>query len=142
MVVSQSLHSARLPLPETLPDVLVDRPMSPPCFVEDTQLEVEHYFMMLANSHGAAVYGESFWQRLPMYAQYIQEHSVEEVLQHSVDGLRAVRAEKLHVEEAAKMPASLGYMTTLPVAVACHFLHKGCGGLPGLFVYDLFQLHV
>lgn len=40
-------------------------------------------------------------------------------------------------EEAAKLPSTLA-KTSLPLAVACEYLHRG-PGLPAIFAFDLFQ---
>ena len=118
--------------------MIIPRPLSIPCFLSDPQGEVEYYVAALANSAGAAAVDIGFWQAMPMYSQYIIGHSCEEVVCHSVSALKDLRSQRLTVEEAAKLPHVLGYTTLLPVAVACEFLHVGCG-MPAIFVFDLFQ---
>ena len=63
---------------------------------------------------------------------------LDEVVQHSLDNLGLIKTQRLSVEHAAKLPRRLGYTTTLRMAVACEFLHRGCG-LPAIFVFDMFQ---
>ena len=106
-----------------------------PCFAADPQAEVEHYFSILANSAGLAAQDGNFWTSVPMYSQYTLHHSLDEVAQHSLDNLRLIKTQRLSVEHAAKLPRRLGYTTTLRMAVACEFLHRGCG-LPAIFVFD------
>ena len=119
---------------------LVSMPATParPCFFDDPQAEVEHYFRILANSAGRASQDEVFWRSMPMYTQYICQRSLEEVVCDSLASLREIRTECFQVEGAGRLPRILGLTTTLPLAVAAEYLHRGCG-LPAVFVFDMFQ---
>ncbi|CAE7271160.1 unnamed protein product, partial [Symbiodinium microadriaticum] len=133
------------PLPAAQPDPPLDSeptapvaPLSRPCFRADAAAEVEHYFRLLANSNCAVLRDEAFWAQMPMYSQYIREHSVAEIVADSLLHIDRLRQLDLSIEDAARLPTCLGTTTTLPVAVMCEYLHRGCG-LPSLYVFDLFQ---
>ena len=78
------------------------------------------------------------WQRMPMYSQYIREQTLQEVYAHSLQSIQSQRGLDIPIEQASRLPLVLGYTTILPLAVACQFLHFGCG-LPAIFAFNLFQ---
>ena len=80
----------------------------------------------------------TFWQRLPLYSQYIREKSVSEVMEDCVSHIKSCRGLNITVEEASRLDHDLGRVTILPLAVMAAFLHHGCG-LPDVFAFDLFQ---
>ena len=108
------------------------------CYVDDPSGEVHAWFSILANSKGDAGLDSGFWGRMPLYSQYIAEHSLCEILVESLKSIQNLRGLDLSIEQAAKFPRSLGQTTLLPLAVACEYLHEGCG-LPAIFAFDLFQ---
>ena len=112
--------------------------MPPPCFLDDPAGEVDYWFRALANSNGAAALDEMVWRRMPLYSQYIDGHTLEEVRQGCVGSIRKQRGLDLTIQQAAKLPSVLGYTSMLPLAVACEYLHTGCG-FPAIFAFDLFQ---
>lgn len=139
--VVPAVPAVRVPAaPMSWEQSLVSMPATParPCFFDDPQGEVEHYFGILANSAGRAIQDDMFWRSMPMYTQYICQRSLEEVVCDSLASLREIRTERFQVEEAGRLPRILGLTTTLPLAVAAEYLHRGCG-LPAVFVFDIFQ---
>ena len=60
------------------------------------------------------------------------------MLQHSLDNLERIRSQRILVEQAAQLPSVLPRTTSLRLAVACEYLHRGCG-FPRIFAFDLFQ---
>lgn len=116
----------------------VPRGLGRPCFLNDPQGEVEYYFQGLANTGGRAALDTRYWENMPMYCQYIEQKSLREIVRDSVTHLRSIQKQRLTVEDAARLPRSLGFTTTLPCAVACEFFHRGCG-FPAVFVFDLIQ---
>ena len=132
------LRAAVPPVPGSWCAAPVPRPLGAPCFRMDPVAEVHHWFCVLANSDGEAVRDMAVWQQIPLYSQYIREHTLQEVYQHSLESVRSQRGLEITVEQASKLPRVLGYTTLLPLAVASEYLHLGCG-LPAIFAFDLFQ---
>ena len=116
----------------------VPRGLGRPCFLTDPQGEVEYYFQGLANTGGRAALDSRYWENMPMYCQCIEQKSSREIVRDSVTHLRSIQGQRLTLEDAARLPRSLGFTTTLPCAVACEFFHRGCG-FPAVFVFDLIQ---
>lgn len=101
--------------------------MPPPCFLQDPEGEVHSWFCVIANSRGAAALDRTVWQRMPMYSQYIQEHTLPEIVAHSVASIREQRGMAMSIEQASRLPRVFGYTAILPLAVACEYAHSGCG---------------
>ena len=119
------------------PGDMFDR-MPPPCFLDDPAAEVQTWVNLLANSNGLAARDPEVWARMPCYTQYIQKHSLEEIVAESLACIQKYRGLDLSAEQAAKLPCPLSQTAILPLAVACEYLHHGCG-LPAIFSFDLFQ---
>lgn len=113
------------------------RQMPTACYLDDPQGEVDYYFAMLANTRGDCALHQDFWESIPEYSQYISGHTFEQILEHSLDNLERIRSQRI-VEQAAQLPAVLPRTTSLRLAVACEYLHRGCG-FPRIFAFDLFQ---
>jgi len=75
---------------------------------------------------------------MPMYAQYIRDHTLPEVVADCLASIRQQRGLDMSIEQASRLPRVFGYTTILPLAVASEYLHSACG-LPSVFVFDLFQ---
>ena len=73
-----------------------------------------------------------------MYAQYIRDHTLPEVVADCLASIRQQRGLDMSIEQASRLPRVFGYTTILPLAVASEYLHSACG-LPSVFVFDLFQ---
>ena len=114
------------------------RGMSLPDFVDDPAGEIDFWFRIVANAPKQVVQDITFWQRLPLYSQYIREKSVSEVMEDCVSHIKSCRGLNITVEEASRLDHDLGRVTILPLAVMAAFLHHGCG-LPDVFAFDLFQ---
>ena len=112
--------------------------MPPPCYLEDPDAEVHSWFRVLANSGGRAATDANVWRQMPMYTQYIREHSLQEIASHCLASVRSQRGMEVSIEQAARLPRVFGYTTLLPLAAACEFVHSGCG-LPSVYVFDMFQ---
>ena len=122
---------------EDLPAQLVHR-MPPACFLRDPEAEVHSWFCAFANSDGQAALDPHVWERMPMYAQYIRDHTLPEVVADCLASIRQQRGLDMSIEQASRLPRVFGYTTILPLAVASEYLHSACG-LPSVFVFDLFQ---
>lgn len=134
-----------VPIPSAVHEDLTGRPpgdmfdrMPPPCFMDDPAAEVRTWVNLLANSNGLAARDPQFWARMPCYTQYILKHSLEEIAAESLACIQKYRGLDLSAEQAAKLPCPLTQTAILPLAVACEYLHHGCG-LPAIFSFDLFQ---
>ena len=57
---------------------------------------------------------------------------------HSLDNLNGIGTQRILVEEAANLLSVLPQTISLRLAVACGYLHRGCG-FPAIFAFDLFQ---
>ena len=109
-----------------------------PCYIDDPAGEVHSWFCFLANSNGSAGLDVHFWGSMPLYSQYIQQHSFEEIIVKSLTYIQGLRGLDLSIEQAAKLPRCLAQTSLLPLAVAVEYLHQGCG-FPAVFAFDLFQ---
>lgn len=98
--------------------------------------EVSHWFAILANADSDAA--TEIFDRMPLYTEYIRSRSLDAILSVSTQCLQTYRGLNVSIEQAAKMPPCLGQTTILPLAVACEYLHHGCG-FPAVFAFDLFQ---
>ena len=98
--------------------------------------EVSHWFAILANADSDAA--NEIFDRMPLYTEYIRSRSLDAILSESTQCLQTYRGLNVSIEQAAKMPRCLGQTTILPQAVACEYLHHGCG-FPAVFAFDLFQ---
>jgi len=98
--------------------------------------EVSHWFAILANADSDAA--TEIFDRMPLYTEYIRSRSLDAILSVSTQCLQTYRGLNVSIEQAAKMSPCLGQTTILPLAVACEYLHHGCG-FPAVFAFDLFQ---
>ena len=117
---------------------LRNRGMSHPDFVDDPAGEVDHWFKIVANAPNQVLQDIEFWQRLPLYSQYIINKSLSEVVEDCMSHIKSCRGLSITVEEASRLEHHMGRVTLLPLAVMATFLHHGCG-LPDIFAFDLFQ---
>ena len=126
------------PAIQPVPLPSLQRAMPPADFVDDPAGEVDYWFIIVANAPAAVAQDVAFWQRMPLYSQYITQKSFDEVLADCMAGIRGARSLDVSVEQASRMESSLGVVTLLPLVVVATFLHRGCG-LPDIFAFDLFQ---
>ena len=71
---------------------------------------------------------------MPLYAQYIRDHTLPEVVADCLASIHEQRGLDMSIEQASRHPRVFGYTTILPLAVASEYLHWACG-LPSVFVF-------
>ena len=104
------VFASRPPLPEALP-----AQVGPPCFASAPDAEVEFWVArLMAMPEDAAC---NFWRQMPMYTQYITEHSLAEVGQHMLSGVDALVASPMTGDQALEVAPRLGAVMPLPMAV-------------------------
>ena len=102
--------------PEANPHAVVLAPIGRPCFLEDPDGEVAWWVDQLIAA--GPTRAQSVFQRVPSYAQYVEEHSLEEVMAHTVAGFEALSGATLRAAQAVELAPRLGAVMVLPLAVA------------------------
>ncbi|CAE8635708.1 unnamed protein product [Polarella glacialis] len=146
-------HSAANPLPVTWPlsrdhavmcrsdwglAQSVPRGLGLPDFLNDPAGEVDYWFLAVASAIRSGRDDGSVWSLVPLYTQYIREHTVAEIVAQAADGVAGLQGLAMDGVRASHLPRVLGQTTLLPFAVASEYLHRACG-LPAYFAFDMFQ---
>ena len=116
-----------------LPDSIPPQ-MGRPCFLMSPDEEVEHWVsQLLPLPEDAAL---NLLRQMPVYSEYIRQHSIEEVAQHMADGVKSMIGATLCADEALEVGPRLGAVMPLPLAV-CLLYCSRTTAKPHYFLSDL-----
>ena len=115
---------------------LLPRALPQPCFKMSPQAEVEHWCTLLVNcpEHRR----DELWTRIPLYTQYVQEHTLTEIVEIATNNMEYYGNLCMRPETAGQLPRNFGAVTLLPLAVVTEYLRIGTGK-PAAFTYDAFM---
>ena len=86
-----------------------------PCFLMTPDAEVEHWLERLLQVPEAVA--ASLFRQMPLYTQYIQQHSMEEVAEHMILGINSLATSPMTADHALEVAPRLGAVMPLPFAV-------------------------
>ena len=86
-----------------------------PCFLMTPDAEVEHWLERLL--HVPEAVAANLFRQMPLYTQYIQQHSMEEVAEHMILGINSLAASPMTADNALEVAPRLGAVMPLPFAV-------------------------
>ena len=93
--------------------------MQRPCFKIAPDTEVSWWTDQLLGTSPERL--QTTWRSIPMYTQYIEEHTVDEVIQHTMDVLDRLPDNQLDGSAALEVSPRLGAVMPLPLAVAISY---------------------
>ena len=79
---------------------------------------------------------QAFWRQIPLYTQYIQGHTLEELMHTTLANLEGHKRKHMTADAAAEIAPALGSLTVLPFAVYVRYCSLTIGK-PTYFIHDL-----
>ena len=112
------------------------RTVGRPCFRVCPDQEVEWWVDRLMQMPSADL--GLAWRQLPLYSEYVQEHALEEVAHHALEGVSSCCDFAMLASQAVDMCPRLGATCPLPLAVLEVFCARTTAK-PPYFLHDLGQ---